>query len=696
MGLGDFIECNTTRYATVTWITSSASFDNTNTFTATDSTGTNSVSGAEFGTGSTRYTTSDTSTQNGEAGGTTVIGDWYTHQSGRTIGSMQSGYSGSAYTSYTESGQYTTSTSTTSTLAIGTTVTIGGITFTSTTSTTDTVSIPTSASSSTDNATDTNSSTSYDVRGTNTTYYDTTLYVPNTVWSTILVDIEASVTSTFSTSEPTTSTTTVPTTTIVGGTHTTTTAVGATLTTTSYTFSNTTTSADTSASSVMSGSAVTVTLTDGRPIEICNPTYYVLPNQVAWIITVSDTSDRLRMLSDIAMSVTDSFTIADETSTYDPFNGTVTDLAVSVSYNPVVEISASSGVDTLTISTTTNTTATLTTFDHISLSTTTINTTTGTTTTQGNPWQVNTTTVGTVTLSVDATTVSSVTDEFASTTTGLTEVYDDLGRKTGFTTLILPTIYTTTYNVTTAAQTAARELSTTASTGTSAGLTGHTTSAIGGVGASAVLWYGATTAQTGPMEVLAPARPEGACLPIGDISVRRPHDMIGAGGMFVPAIYGIGQQGSIFTPVPYAYYTTTDSTGGSYTLSFSSISVTVTKGTLAGTSTITSKLTGALTQSGEHDDTFWDILNQAGFTWNAFGGGTPDGRDQYIAYGRGLYDVTNLDPANNTDTINPQEASSFNNPSGTAGSALNYLPVWDVWPGRDQAFALPLYAGDNP
>lgn len=488
-----------------------------------------------------------------------------------------------------------------------------------------------------------------------------------------------------------------------------------------------------SSAQTLTGMAIsTAESPDGIPFELCNPTYYVPSGFVAWVVTGSDTTDSLRMLSDVAQSFTDSFTFGDFTTTYADAGGgggPVTYFPVGVTVVDLVGVTI-----TFSSSFSTSTTTTVSTLDQVSASTRTVSTTVGTTDTFSELLSIETTTILSAS-SLSASLVAAATDvstyllALHTTTTGYVELYDDLGRVTDLTSIQAQTqIWTTAVGPrakgaesSSGATTVPNSSDTTA---TSSGTT-ENENASGGTFISTLIPWGLVTPDTAPMSVLDPARPAGVCLPTGQITDRTPAVDVGAGALVFPAMYAWGQQPNVYCPFPLRSYilisaqttsvtssspsTVASTTNGTtYSISFSSVSVTAkyqwtVSSTFSGgtiSALTSSSSSGVLTTDTPISDTWWAQVLGAGAS--VYGGATPDGRAQKVLIYRAICDQTSITDETVDGSINIADESYFPADTNAPGLAIANLPCYDIaWgppPFGDisQAILLPEFpAGAN-
>lgn len=623
-------------------------------------------------------TASDFSSITFEAGGTTMVhatsGDFsgavFQFGSGQTSSLVTSGGMASIGWTSTQSGAFGTIITNTTGTGTGDTVTATAMTTTSF-----------------------STSTSTSVSGG----FDSTFFQPSTTSaSTLTYAGVVSTAGTQSTSVPSTTSvsrnTTVRTTSTnstggtINSTKSTTSTVPATTTASiSFSATTTTTSASTSTLMVMAG----ITLTISKPVELCDPTYFVPDNQVAWVCNAGATNAGLSKVEDLAYSALDTFTVPPFTSLY--ANDPVGAASVPITYHGVVATTIGTTETTQTFLTSQTTVVTLSTFGAISNSTSTVTSTTGATTTMvGTVSEQGTTTEGSNV--ANATTTTSTLIQLAATSVGYIEEYDADGNLIGFVTVLNQCYRWTTAEATTNKAASFSTMS------TSPGATFWSTADGGETHTIGLLEYGFVLADTYAPRVLNPFRPAGVCLAVGLIQDRLPHVAVKAGALQqFPAFYAIGQQVGISCPFPAAFYTATDSNSASWSVKFDSISVSVTKGvttsnmTTSGVSTASSSTT--LSLNTPITGSWW--TDWLPVDYSAYGGATPDGRLQQVLIRQVIIDETVIHSTTENGSVARRADTYFNQDPADAGLAWNLMPAYDVrngpnFPGGDDLLlALP-------
>lgn len=510
-------------------------------------------------------------------------------------------------------------------------------------------------------------------------------YADGTMASTITLDVIVTEISTLSYSTPTTSTSGYTVTVQTTGAPGTTTALSVSSFTTSTddTYEQTYTSADTSTRTVMGQSMKTITLT--AAIELCNPTYFVPPDSVAWRINADHSVTDLVPLSDIAQSFTDSFTVNEGTVEYADDNEPAHTGALITFYECVATNSTTISGTYLTAAYTTATTTTNT-FELGRIANA-----TGTTTTS-----MVTTSIASQVFNIDRTTENTDAPQTAGVTTSTTKMlslagtttefiihYDSNGRADGFTTALAETVLWSSYSD------KRRKGENADITYNLFGINYTVAAEFGSTVLGSSITWGFLPADTGQIERVDPWRPAGIDLPTGKITDRRAHLQVSAGSIDFPARFWVGQMGNLAAPLPLpGSSTTTDTDNASYTVDWSELSVSVTKDDGAGTSTAEGVLSVVGAPRTEQD---WFLHLYQDF--QAFGGTMNDGRNQQILRRRAMLDAT-LDQGSLTNGSTVTNNASTAAPSNIL--AFAYMPAVEVVMMRGSPVVIvPRYADMN-
>jgi hypothetical protein len=194
--------------------------------------------------------------------------------------------------------------------------------------------------------------------------------------------------------------------------------------------------------------------------------------------------------------------------------------------------------------------------------------------------------------------------------------------------------------------------------------------------------------QLGSQSVLTPQKSEGVCLPDGYITGRDPYQQITlAEGLTLPAQFVFGVNTSIFTPVPILGSTSTlstDSSQGStsYSVSWSSLSLSVTMSQGSSTDTTTSSFTGVLGVTGPIQNPQF-LLEGPGNL--GLGGAQIDSRGLLLFLpGQALLDITLVDGSNNNGSTSiDTEGQTVSFDSTKKMSAISTFPLYNVIPGTN-------------